>query len=106
MSVLPLSITTWNLQLLIYTGATDLLSRLQLGPSGHARVGNITSDVSWLEVLEQQTFEKCPLHPHFKHSVSFAGNFNRGCDGLLQFQHVHAVVLDCCLAVIKLTDVS
>ena len=94
------------MRLLIYTGITDLLSRLQLGPSSHARVGNITVDVYWVEVLERQTFEKCHLRLHLKHSVSFAGHFDRRCDGLPQFRYVRAVVSDFRQVVSELTDVS
>ena len=71
LSVLPLSINTWNLGLLVYTGTTDLLSGLLLGPSSYARVRNIATYVCWVEFLEQQTFEKCHLRPHLKHSISF-----------------------------------
>ena len=76
MDIIVRSINAWNLGLLIYTGTTDLLSELLLGPSSHAWVGNIAAYVCWVEFLEQQTFEKCPLHPHLKHSVSFIGHFD------------------------------
>ena len=106
LSVLPLAINTWNLWLLVYKTTTDLLSRLLLGPSSHTRVGNVAVNVCWLEVLEPQNFEKYTLHRHLKHSLAFAGHFDRRCDGLSQCQHLRAVVLDSCLFAIELTNVS
>ena len=55
---LPLSISAWNLWLLIYTGTTDLLSWLLLRPSSHARDENIAADVCWLEILGRQVLKK------------------------------------------------